>query len=310
MKGVSETHSEVGHRWLKKHLKEKGKTEEQLASRLWDKQWTAIAEVCDAYKQAKGLELTITSQLCDDSFEEHILPYSAEKSGLHLHGINETSKGFHTMPTETVDAFAEEWGFIKTPVITLNSISEVKSFTDDIAKTGKWNGEALEGFVVRTHIIDPKQGSTTRNARPPYPTGSSFFFKVKFDEPYMMYRDWREVTKILLSTQGSLKDAKLPKSKLKRKDTHLYVEWVKKEIRHNPSAFSEYLKGKGIIATRERFLKWMETDEGKKGLAVQSEAPPTTKEFGKTIILPVAIPGCGEHPISVSCLSLQFLLHR
>ncbi|KAG2048288.1 hypothetical protein BDR06DRAFT_1024555 [Suillus hirtellus] len=286
MKGVSETHSEVGHRWLKKHLKEKGKTEEQLASRLWDKQWTAIAE------------------LCDDSFEEHILPYSVEKSGLHLHGINETSKRFHTMPTETVDAFAEEWGFIKTPVITLNSISDVKSFTDNIAKTGKWNGEALEGFVVRTHIVDPKQGSITRNARPPYPTGSSFFFKVKFDEPYMMYRDWREVTKILLSTQGSLNDAKLPKSKLKRKDTHLYVEWVKKEIRHNPSAFLEYLKGKGIIATRERFLKWMETDEGKKGLAVQSETPPTTKEFGKTIILPVAIPGCGKTAVSVALTSL------
>ena len=24
---------------------------------------------------------------------------------------------------------------------------------------------------------------------PPYADGSSFFFKVKFDEPYMMYRD-------------------------------------------------------------------------------------------------------------------------
>ncbi|KAG2145593.1 RNA ligase-domain-containing protein [Suillus cothurnatus] len=277
MQGVSETHSEVGHRWLKKHLEEEGKSEEQLASRLWEKNWTAIAE------------------LCDDSFEEHVLPYSAEKSGLHLHGINETSKDFHTMPTETVDAFAEEWGFIKTPAITLNSISEVKSFTDNIAKTGKWNGEALEGFVER---------STTRSTRPPYPTGSSFFFKVKFDEPYMMYRDWREVTKILLSTKESLNNAKLPKSKLKRKETRLYVEWVKKEIRHNPSAFSEYLKGKGIIATRERFLKWMETDEGKKGLVVESEAPPTTKEFGKTIILPVAIPGCGKTAVSVALASL------
>jgi tRNA ligase len=212
------------------------------------------------------------------------------------------------MPTETVDAFAEEWGFIKTPAITLNSISEVKSFTDNIAKTGKWNGEALEGFVVRTHIIDPKERSTTRSTRPPYPTGSSFFFKVKFDEPYMMYRDWREVTKILLSTKESLNNAKLPKSKLKRKETRLYVEWVKKEIRHNPSAFSEYLKGKGIIATRERFLKWMETDEGKKGLVVESEAPPTTKEFGKTIILPVAIPGCGKRSNSVLCLSSRFHL--
>ncbi|KAG1738763.1 RNA ligase-domain-containing protein [Suillus lakei] len=280
MQGVSETHSEVGHRWLKKHLEEKGKTEEQLASKLWEKNWTTIAE------------------LCDDSFEEHVLPYPAEKSGLHLHGINETSREFHTMPPETVDAFADEWGFIKTPTITLNSIPEVKSFTDDIAKTGKWNGEALEGFVVRTHIIDPKQGSTTRNTRPPYLTGSSFFFKVKFDEPYMMYRDWREVTKTLLSTKGSLNDVKLPKSKLKRKETLLYVQWVKQEIRHNPNAFSEYTKGKGIIATRERFLKWVDTDEGKKGSVVESEVSSTAKEFGKTIILPVAIPGCGKTAVS------------
>lgn len=291
MQGVSETHSEVGHRWLKKHLEEKGKTEEQLASRLWEKNWTAIAE------------------LCDDSFEEHVLPYPAEKSGLHLHGINKTSREFYTMPTETVDAFAEEWGFIRTPAITLKSISEVKSFTDDIAKTGKWNGEALEGFVVRTHIVDSKQGSTTRNTRPPYPTGSSFFFKVKFDEPYMMYRDWREVTKMLLSTKGSLNDAKLPKSKSKRKETRLYIEWVKKEIRHNPSAFSEYLKGKGIIATRERFLKWMETDDGEKELVLESKAPPTTKEFGKTIILPVAIPGCGKTAVSIALASLFHFGH-
>jgi tRNA ligase len=232
-------------------------------------------------------------QLCDDSFEEHVLPYSSEKSGLHLHGINKSTKEFHTMPTEIVDAFAEEWGFIKTPAITLNSIPDVKSFTDDIARTGQWNGEALEGFVVRTHVVDANRGSTTNDTRPPYPTGSSFFFKVKFDEPYMMYRDWREVTKTLLSKGVHV--AKLPKSKLKRKETRMYVDWVKKDILRNSGAFQYYLKGKGIIATRERFLKWMETDDGKKGLAVEGDAALSTNEFGKTIIMPVAIPGCGKH---------------
>lgn len=194
------------------------------------------------------------------------------------------------MPSETVDAFAEEWGFIKTPTITMNSIPDVKSFTDDIAKTGKWNGEALEGFVVRTHVVDADR--STRDTRPPYPTGSSFFFKVKFDEPYMMYRDWREVTKSLLSR--GFDDAKLPRSKLKRKETRLYVDWVKREIKYNPGAFSEYMKGKGIIATRERFLKWMETDDGKKDLVVESEVSRRAQTFGKTIILTVAVPGCGK----------------
>ncbi|OJA08816.1 hypothetical protein AZE42_05067, partial [Rhizopogon vesiculosus] len=52
--GVAKTHSEVGHRWLKKHLADKGKTEERLAADLWEKRWTAVAEV---YTRAKRLHL-------------------------------------------------------------------------------------------------------------------------------------------------------------------------------------------------------------------------------------------------------------
>ncbi|KAF8837968.1 hypothetical protein BDN67DRAFT_972227 [Paxillus ammoniavirescens] len=286
MDGVKETHSQAGHRWLKTHLTAKGKEEEELAAVLWEKNWTAIAE------------------LCDDSFEEHVLAYPPEKSGLHLHGINENCKEFHTLPTEIVDAFADEWGFLKTETLTLDTIPKVKAFTDEIAKTGKWKGEALEGFVVRTHIIDPEPGSTSLDKHPPYPTGSSFFFKVKFDEPYMMYRDWREVTKSLLSTKGSLNDAKLPKSKMKRKETQVYLKWVKNEIHTNRSAFTEYAHGKGIIETRERFLAWLNTEQGNKDLDNISESPENAKEFGKTIIVPIAIPGCGKTAVSVALAKL------
>jgi len=45
MDGVLETHSQAGHRWLKIHLASKEKTEEQLAAVLWEKRWTAVAEV-------------------------------------------------------------------------------------------------------------------------------------------------------------------------------------------------------------------------------------------------------------------------
>ncbi|KAH7881898.1 RNA ligase-domain-containing protein [Phlebopus sp. FC_14] len=308
MQGVPETHAEVGHRWLKTHLSSKGKTEEELAACLWEKKWTAIAEVGREQKLLRAALIALyplfLTKLCDDSFEEHVLPYSAERSGLHLHGINETCKAFHTLPTGTVDKFAEQWGFLKTPTIVLNTVSEVKSLTDEIAETGKWNGEAVEGFVVRTHIVDPKPGATSRDKRPPYPPGSSFFFKVKFDEPYMIYRDWREVTKILLSIKGSLDSANLPKSKLKRKETQLYVKWVKKEIKANPSAFSEFSKGKGIIATRERFLKWMGTEQGTKDLDGEDKSQKQAKEFGKTIIVPVAIPGCGKTAVSVALAHL------
>jgi hypothetical protein len=53
-------------------------------------------------------------QFCDDSFEEHVLSYSAEKAGLHLHGLNECSKDFKTQSTAVVDEFAREWGLIVT----------------------------------------------------------------------------------------------------------------------------------------------------------------------------------------------------
>ena len=39
------SHAQAGERWLRKYLEHKGKTEAELASRLWDKNWTAVAEV-------------------------------------------------------------------------------------------------------------------------------------------------------------------------------------------------------------------------------------------------------------------------
>lgn len=240
-------------------------------------------------------------QLCDDDFEEHVLPYPPDQSGLYLHGINESTKLFKTLPPATVDAFAEEWGFITTKSLVMDSIPEVKAFTDEISKTGMWNGEAIEGFVVRTHVVDPPKRVSAESASP-YAAGSTFFFKVKFDEPYLMYRDWREVTKKLLSAKGPVDQVTLPRKKMQRAETAVYVKWAKEEIKRNPAAFSEYTKNKGIISTREKFLKWLASEEGKKGLksgaidtgeVVKSKAK-EGKTFGKTIIVPIAIPGCGE----------------
>ena len=232
--------------------------------------------------------------LCDDSFEEDVLPYSADKTGLHLHGINDCSGHFRTQPPAVLDAFAREWGFIPTPSLELPSVQQVKSFTEEVGRSGKWNGEALEGFVVRTTVC-ASESSSDAATPPPYADGSSFFFKVKFDEPYMMYRDWREITKALLSRGES---AKLPKSKMARPETQVYVKWVKGEIMNHPELFDEYSKGHGIIATRERFLRWLESGEGesdkKKVESDEEAAAITDKKFGKTIIMPIAVPGLGS----------------
>lgn len=286
---------------MRRYLEEKGRTEEQLAAKLWEENWTAIAEVRPRHHSlTKSNTHTPSLQLCDDSFEEHVLAYPPERTGLHLHGLNISTKDFKTMSHEIVDSFAEEWGFIKTKTHILNSIPQVREFTSHIAEIGEWEGEAVEGFVVRTHVTEPpteSRGSKTRisKGQSPYSPGSSFFFKVKFDEPYMMYRDWREVTKKLLSTKGPLTPSILPKGKMKRKETKVYVNWVIGEIKKNRKQFDGYTKGHGIIATRERFLKWYEEGKAKGEVKEESddEKPSVGVKGRMVIILPVAVPGCG-----------------
>lgn len=49
MQGVELTHSQAGEQWVRKYLEQVGKTEEDLAKRLWDENWTAIAEALNAF---------------------------------------------------------------------------------------------------------------------------------------------------------------------------------------------------------------------------------------------------------------------
>ena len=45
VQGVTESHAQVGQRWLHRHLEQAGKTSEQLAETLYGENWTAVAEV-------------------------------------------------------------------------------------------------------------------------------------------------------------------------------------------------------------------------------------------------------------------------
>ncbi|KAF7291694.1 tRNA ligase [Mycena chlorophos] len=286
--GPTNGHAVTGEAWLRKYLEKKGRAEADLAAVLWKNNWTAVSE------------------LCDDSFEEHVLAYPPELTGLHLHGINENTRAFKTLPQAQVDAFAEEWGFIKTASMELPNIKAVREFTDECGKTGSWNGQPIEGFVVRTHV-GPRPAQSDRRSEPPYPPGSTLFFKIKYDEPYMMYRDWRELTKMLLTMRDSrmgkgksdgMDISKLPKQRLRREETKAYAAWVVDEIRRDPDAFAQYNNNKGMIAIRERFLAQYKAKPTKaapvQGLAQQKN------EFGKTVIVPIAIPGCGKTMISLA----------
>jgi tRNA splicing ligase len=45
VQGLSESHAQAGERWLRRLLGQVGKTKEALAKVLWEKNWTAVAEV-------------------------------------------------------------------------------------------------------------------------------------------------------------------------------------------------------------------------------------------------------------------------
>ncbi|KAG8707796.1 hypothetical protein FRC12_025045 [Ceratobasidium sp. 428] len=122
-------------------------------------------------------------------------------TSLHLCGLNERRRDFYTLLNNKVECFTREWGFTPTATISFNTINETQSFTSEIGKIGKRRGEAVEGFVVRTTISDCEhqlvqvyQG--TRGERvtdqdglstpPPYAPSFTFFFKSKFEEPYLI----------------------------------------------------------------------------------------------------------------------------
>lgn len=188
--GQSVSHAQKGAEWLDRHLAKGQRTRPQLAAELWKRGETAIFE------------------LCDDAFEEHVLAYDQNHAGLYLHGLNKNTVQFATCTPEQVDAFARDWGFHSTRFLTLESFEAMQRVVARVALDGMWEGQPIEGFVVRTTIpasaptiADVLASEPDAVVRPPYETGQTWFYKVKFDEPYLMYRDWRELARRMLSDQ-------------------------------------------------------------------------------------------------------------
>lgn len=370
------SHAQKGEEWLGKHLGSVGLTKRGLARELWDRKETAVAE------------------LCDDDFEEHVLAYPPERRGLHLHGLNANAVHFKTRPMTDVDDFARTWGFIPTRWLEMRTLDEVDQFTSKVAETGSWQGTAIEGFVVRTSMpkeIDTMKKKMNGVVAPPYASGQTWFYKVKFDEPYLMYRDWRELTKRMLkdkndweakngnfetikqsegaSTANSAEEVvgsqpksknaqkkearKLsrqqqsarqetdktrfaipepPQTRSKRPETKLYVQWCHSKMygqNADLSLFATFNENKGIIALRERFIKYMSTQEGrlkldaisggtkKKSAGTESSSSLDAERkgrisslpFDKTLLVPVAVPGCGKTALAVALQHLFDIGH-
>ncbi|KAK3846679.1 MAG: RNA ligase-domain-containing protein [Linnemannia gamsii] len=311
---VEATHAGKGREWLEKGLAARGKTVQEFGRWLWDHNLTAVAE------------------LCDDSFEEHILEYPIEKSGLYVHGLNRNTVDFQTLPSNKVQEFAREWGLRVTDYVTLNTHQEVMDFADKVRNAGEYDNRAVEGFVVRSKV----KGD-----------GTTHFFKIKYDEPYLMYREWREITKRLWGIQ-SKETAEIAKTKAKlaaEKEraaamahytpkkveslpkevapveefkvrmryplTKHYVEFVKDLIKTQPELFVGYNKNQGIIAIRDMFLEYWESKTVQEkdklitgAVSGKTSGSKTEDDFQRTVIIPIATIGCGKTTVSVALTKL------
>ncbi|KAF2667942.1 tRNA ligase [Microthyrium microscopicum] len=264
---MEKSHAVVGERWLEKHLKSVGKSKADLA------------------KELRCLNATAVAELCDDEFEEHVLAYTPDVAGLYLHGVNLNLPEFATYPHNLVDQFAETWGFRKVTHIVEQDIDTVKKFLDDIANTGAYEGRDTEGFVIRCQSRDGPKGEW-----------HDWFFKYKFEEPYLMYRQWRECTKSIIS-------GKQPRYKKHKKITEEYLLFARKQLASNSKLAKEYNQNHGIIKLRDDFLKF-------KGLTgadvIQSEieSGESNEVTNDVLLVPIATLGCGKTTIGIALQKL------
>lgn len=265
---VPVSHAQAGERWIEKHLASVGKTKRDLAAEL------------------RRMNATAVGELCDDSFEEHVLAYDENAAGIYLHGINFNVPEFVTLSCGEVHEFADKWGFKKAAYVTFNDVPSVKEFLDKCAETGSWNGRDTEGFVVRCKKGKPETGYR------------DWFFKYKFDEPYLMYRQWRECTKAIIA-------GKIPKIKKHVKITQEYLEYAKRQLAKDPELGKRYNQNHGIIAMRDGFLR----ERGLKGAQIiameaQGELDGLHDVTQGVILVPVASIGCGKTTLALALVKL------
>ena len=262
------SHAQAGERWVDKHLAKVGKTRADLA------------------RQLRAMNATAVAELCDDAFEEHVLEYGPDQAGLYLHGINLNVPDFVTYPHHLVDKFADEWGFKKTMFLIENDITRVKAFLDDVAETGTYDGRYTEGFVIRCQSQD-SQGAPWED----------WFFKYKFDEPYLMYRQWRECTKSVIAGHA-------PRIKKHKKITEEYLLYARRRLAADANLGRLYNQNHGIIKLREDFL----AERGLKGEDIIRQEIANGEEEGtvtrNVVLVPIATIGCGKTTIALALCNL------
>ncbi|RPA89378.1 tRNA ligase [Choiromyces venosus 120613-1] len=262
------SHAFIGETWVDQQLEKVGKSKTEFSRVLREANVTAVAE------------------LCDDAFEEHILPYEGDHAGLYLHGVNLRLPKFSTYSAADVKKFAQDWGFKVVGSFDKPDVQSLRDFLEEVAETGSWDGKDVEGFVIRCKARDGPDGEW-----------HDWFFKYKFEEPYLMYRLWRECTKAIIS-------GKEPKFKKHTAITAEYLKFAEKHLKEDPEAAERYRQNHGIIKLRNAFLEY----RGQKGSDIIREEVEDTESEGagegisqikdNVVLVPIATLGCGKTTIA------------
>ncbi|KAG5354708.1 tRNA ligase [Yarrowia sp. B02] len=265
-KGGSRSHSFAGLLHIKRHLDAKNLSLEDLALTLHALNATAVAE------------------LCDDEFEEHVLAYSAEEAGIYLHGLNLNTPTFSTYPSPRVREFAEVFGLRHVKTLDFESMTELQDFLMLCDETGQYENRDIEGFVVRGKTGD---------------AAADFFFKYKFDEPYLMYRGWREVTRKLIN-KGRAEVHVTKHIHI----TNQYLDFVEPILAADKPRADRFLDGHGIIGLRDEFLHHLGKSGKELSLVEELDNLILDDKVKNIVILPVATIGCGKTTLSLALSSL------
>ncbi|KNE60741.1 hypothetical protein AMAG_06103 [Allomyces macrogynus ATCC 38327] len=265
---LASMHAAKGAEWLDTHLAAKGLKRADFAAFLYANKCTAVFE------------------LTDDAFEEHVLPYPPEMSGLWLHGLNYNTVEWHGVPVAAVHQVGEAFGLRVVHHETFATWDEASAFWATHRKVAVPGADDrdIEGWVVRC-VVDGKDRQ----------------FKVKYDQPYLLYREWREVTRAVLKQyKDTVKaskgkrvtsvDFKLrpPRHALSRQ----YAAWVKQKVVADPGLFDGFEQNQGIFRVRDAFL-------AESGLASEiGKVQALARGQDKVVLIPVAVQGCGKSTVS------------
>lgn len=103
----------------------------------------------------------------------------------------------------------------------------------------------------------------------------------RYDEPYLLYREWREATNAFIKNKIW---------KYKYTETYNYIEWLKEKYQTNKELFAELKNKKGIIKLRKLYF---EETKGKK-YEPKFKGPLTKENALFKLILPVGITAMGK----------------